>query len=341
MLYAFNDAKAAERHETQYFEMFGNRGIYHKGWTAVTRHTYPWSEGEGAGVSTTTSGSSTTPTRTGASRRTSRRRCRTRFASCSVSGSSRPRATTCCRSTIALLERLNPDLAGRPILIEGNTQLLFGGMGHLSENCVLSIKNKSHSVTAKIVVPDEGCRGRHHRAGREHRRVEPLREGRQAQVLLQLGRLQAVHGRGDHEDSGRRASGAHGIRVRRRRLGQGRHRHAVHRRQEGRRGEGRRDARERVSPPTSDATWARTPARPSPPDYGPQSRVQRQVKGVQLAIEDAEEQITSSLPEERPSASRWRGSNAPLLERRQPSMGWRLPAGAEPEWTTRRATRRP
>ncbi len=32
MVYAFNDAKAAERHETQYFEMFCNRGIYHKGW---------------------------------------------------------------------------------------------------------------------------------------------------------------------------------------------------------------------------------------------------------------------------------------------------------------------
>src|SRR5258705_13681223 len=38
MAYSFNDAKVAERHETQYFEMFGNRGIYHKGWTAVTRH---------------------------------------------------------------------------------------------------------------------------------------------------------------------------------------------------------------------------------------------------------------------------------------------------------------
>ena len=42
MLYSFNDPKAAERHETQYFEMFGNRGIYHKGWTAVTRHKTPW-----------------------------------------------------------------------------------------------------------------------------------------------------------------------------------------------------------------------------------------------------------------------------------------------------------
>src|SRR3982751_6110040 len=42
MLYSFNDAKASERHETQYFEMFGNRGIYHQGWTAVTRHKTPW-----------------------------------------------------------------------------------------------------------------------------------------------------------------------------------------------------------------------------------------------------------------------------------------------------------
>ena len=42
MLYSFNDAKAAEMHETQYFEMFGNRGIYHKGWTAVTHHVTPW-----------------------------------------------------------------------------------------------------------------------------------------------------------------------------------------------------------------------------------------------------------------------------------------------------------
>lgn len=42
MLYSFNDAKAAERHETIYFEILGNRGIYHKGWTAVNKHKIPW-----------------------------------------------------------------------------------------------------------------------------------------------------------------------------------------------------------------------------------------------------------------------------------------------------------
>ena len=42
MAYSFDDAAAAERRETQYFEMFCNRGIYHQGWTAVTRHSTPW-----------------------------------------------------------------------------------------------------------------------------------------------------------------------------------------------------------------------------------------------------------------------------------------------------------
>ncbi len=37
-----DDAKAADRRTTQYFEMFGNRGIYHEGWVACTRHSIPW-----------------------------------------------------------------------------------------------------------------------------------------------------------------------------------------------------------------------------------------------------------------------------------------------------------
>ncbi|MGZ9274321.1 MAG: arylsulfatase, partial [Nitrospira sp.] len=49
--------------------------------------------------------------------------------------------------------------AGRPVLIKGNTQVLFGGMGRLTENCVLNLKNKSHSVTAEITVPEGGAEG--------------------------------------------------------------------------------------------------------------------------------------------------------------------------------------
>jgi len=42
MVYTFDNAKAPERHKTQYFEMFGNRAIYHDGWLARTIHRAPW-----------------------------------------------------------------------------------------------------------------------------------------------------------------------------------------------------------------------------------------------------------------------------------------------------------
>jgi arylsulfatase len=57
------------------------------------------------------------------------------------------------------VERINSDLAGRPVLIKGKSQILFGSMGRLSENSVINIKNKSHSVTAEIVVPPTGAEG--------------------------------------------------------------------------------------------------------------------------------------------------------------------------------------
>jgi arylsulfatase len=47
-------------------------------------------------------------------------------------------------------------IAGRPELVKGNRQRLFGGMGRLTESSVVSIKNKSHAVTAEIVAPDDG-----------------------------------------------------------------------------------------------------------------------------------------------------------------------------------------
>ena len=56
-------------------------------------------------------------------------------------------------------ERLEPTTAGRPTLIRGNSQLFFAGMGRLSENSVVSIKNKSFSVTAELEVPDGGADG--------------------------------------------------------------------------------------------------------------------------------------------------------------------------------------
>ena len=56
-------------------------------------------------------------------------------------------------------ERANPEIAGRPQLIKGTRQLLFGGMGRLTENSVVNIKNKSYAVTAEVVVPESGAEG--------------------------------------------------------------------------------------------------------------------------------------------------------------------------------------
>jgi len=42
MAYTFDEPEAPDRRTTQYFEMVGNRAIYHRGWTAVTRHGTPW-----------------------------------------------------------------------------------------------------------------------------------------------------------------------------------------------------------------------------------------------------------------------------------------------------------
>ena len=61
MLATLRDGKAPETHTVQYFEMFGNRGIYHKGWTAVTKHRTPWKT-DTPPPSTRTSGNSTAPT---------------------------------------------------------------------------------------------------------------------------------------------------------------------------------------------------------------------------------------------------------------------------------------
>jgi hypothetical protein len=57
------------------------------------------------------------------------------------------------------VERFNSDLAGFPTLVSGTQQLLFRGMGRLSENSVLNLKNKCHTITAQLSVPEAGATG--------------------------------------------------------------------------------------------------------------------------------------------------------------------------------------
>jgi hypothetical protein len=56
-------------------------------------------------------------------------------------------------------ERTNLDIAGRPLVVRGSTQLLFSGMRRFSENTAINTKNKSHSVTAELEIPSRRLRG--------------------------------------------------------------------------------------------------------------------------------------------------------------------------------------
>jgi arylsulfatase A-like enzyme len=160
MAYSLNDAKADERHETQYFEMFGNRGIYHKGWTAVTRHKTPW----------LLVGETVPPFDDDdwelydTSKDWSQANNLAKQMPEKLHDLQRLWLIEATRYNVLPLddrvaERMNPDTAGRPVLIKGKSQILFGSMGRLSENSVVSVKNKSHSVTAEIVVPEAGAEG--------------------------------------------------------------------------------------------------------------------------------------------------------------------------------------
>jgi arylsulfatase A-like enzyme len=160
MLYSFNDAKAAERRETQYFEMFGNRGIYHKGWTAVTRHKTPWLlVGETVPPFDDDNWELYDTTKDWSQAKHLAKQMPDKLHELQRLWLIEATRYNVLPLDDRVAERMNPDTAGRPVLIKGETQILFGGMGRLSENSVISVKNKSHSVTAAIEVPRSGAEG--------------------------------------------------------------------------------------------------------------------------------------------------------------------------------------
>lgn len=159
MLYAFEDANAAERHETQYFEIFGNRSVYHKGWTAVTKHRNPW---QLIGVKTVPFDEDVWELYS--DKDWTQSKDLSKEMPEKLVELKRQFLIEATRYKVLPLddrtaERMNPDTAGRPTLIRGTKQILFGGMGRLGENCVLNLKNKSHSVTAELEVPENPAQG--------------------------------------------------------------------------------------------------------------------------------------------------------------------------------------
>ena len=160
MMYSFDDAMAEGRHETQYFEMVGNRGIYHRGWTAVTRHRTPWEPGavklpafdDDVWELYDTSVDWTQAQDLAKENPQKLDELQRLWLIEAVKYNVVPLDDR-------FVERANADLAGRPQLVKGNRQLLFGGMGRLTENSIISMKNKSHAITAEIEVPASGAEG--------------------------------------------------------------------------------------------------------------------------------------------------------------------------------------
>ncbi len=159
MLYSFNEAKAADRHLTQYFEIFGNRAIYHEGWLAGTVHRAAWEPKVRAPLDQDTWELYDT---------------RSDFSLANDLAKANPAKLKEMQDLFMreaekyyvlpiddrVLERVNASLVGRPDLMAGRTSLtLYEGMTGMSENVFINTKNRSHTITAEVEIPKGGANG--------------------------------------------------------------------------------------------------------------------------------------------------------------------------------------
>jgi arylsulfatase len=159
MVYTFDDAKAKDRHVTQYFEMFGNRAMYHDGWFARTLHKAPWERHPRRGLTEDIWELYDT---------------RSDFSLVNDLAKKYPKKLADLQALFMkeaernhvlpiddrTIERVNAAIAGRPDLMAGRTSLtLAEGMTGMTENVFLNIKNKSKTIVAEIDVPQGGAHG--------------------------------------------------------------------------------------------------------------------------------------------------------------------------------------
>jgi len=153
MVYTFDDAGAPGRRTTQYFEMFGNRAIYHDGWVAATRHSIPWVMAELPPVDQD---------------RWELYNVAEDFSQADDLAEQNPEklkelqelfTQEAIKNHVFPLddrraERFNAAIAGRPDLMGTRTSLtLHEGMTGITENAFLNIKGRSSAITAEIEVP--------------------------------------------------------------------------------------------------------------------------------------------------------------------------------------------
>ena len=154
MLYTVADPKAPDRRKTQYFEMFGNRAIYHEGWVAATRHSIPWVLMENPPLANDV---------------WELYNVDEDFSQADDLAAKNPEKLKelqdlfmqeAERNFVLPIddrrsERFNPAIAGRPDLLGGRTTMtVYDGMTGIMENAFINVKGVPHTVTAEVVVPD-------------------------------------------------------------------------------------------------------------------------------------------------------------------------------------------
>ena len=153
LVYAFNDAKAPERHKTQYFEMFGNRAIYNDGWLARTIHRMPWQTGAQTALTAdvwdlyNVKEDFSLTKNLAADQAAKLKEMQALF----MVEAEKYHVLPIDDRTI---ERTNPALAGRPdVLGDRRSLTLYEGMQGMLENTFMNIKNRSSKITAELDVP--------------------------------------------------------------------------------------------------------------------------------------------------------------------------------------------
>ncbi len=158
-LYSFDDAKAADRHTTQYFEMFGNRAIYHEGWVAATRHSIPWVMAKLPPLTEDVwelyhvDEDFSQANNLAAENPEKLKELQKVFDEEAIKNHVYPIDDR--RS-----ERFDAGIAGRPDLMGERTSLtVYEGMTGLMENVFINIKNHSYTIEADVELTDSNANG--------------------------------------------------------------------------------------------------------------------------------------------------------------------------------------
>jgi len=159
LIYSFDVPDAADRHTTQYFEMFGNRAIYNDGWVAATKHRTPWASAPDGPLDQDkwelyhVAEDFSQSNDLAASNPAKLEELQDLFMEEAIKYSVLPLDDR-------VFERFNAAIAGRPDLMGDRTSLtVYPGMTHMTENAFINVKNRSHAITAEVEIPQGGGEG--------------------------------------------------------------------------------------------------------------------------------------------------------------------------------------